>query len=578
MNLLSLRSLNAGTARLLLYLVAILMLGVASQVAHATTATNWKFPDKLRAVHFWQPWIDTNPSGSKGAWLEYSLSGLDLQRADSELKMVSEQGFNTVVLWVPWGNIMSSVNYVDSSPSSMTYVFDSNNEAKLQGFVQSAAHYGLSVVLMPLTAANPTLYHDNGVTPSTRVCSTNFNVFYNPAGNGAPCTWSSNLVYALFTDTNLFDAYNAFLVELSRAVAGMGNVYGFIIPWETDNAPQGQITVSQVTSMANSLKAYDKTKAVAYYPRPGDPSAMYYIAGTDFVAMGWYGAGSGAMPLPLADDTAYVVSMSRQAQPVGAPPMKVFIYEFAYDAHTVCENFDVKGGCSTAAKHDPTSGADQPVAGWDTRGEMWQDIFVGYQSSTWKDIGVVNQMESNSNLLGYSYWGLYDADPYSPLCDPSTATQDYYSTWGFGLIKLVPTQASQTATTCQAFVNANLSGFTEKPRAAWNTFGRILKTPQIDALGLGCANDQCIWITGERFAGQFEDASIFPSTCHVDFYTPDWSAPGFLQTVVPDYCDDRGITLTIPSSILQKYRAVNVTVVNKYGMWSVPKLISLSAP
>lgn len=489
-----------------------------SQAAHSA----WIFPEKLRAVHFWQ----AKGNGVDGSYIHNSLRGLDLSRLDTDMRRISLQGFNSIVFWVNWGDLMPGIYNVDNTgdwwTNGVTAVLDvqlrpndpNNYEARLRKVVSSAKAHGLSVVILPFSGTNPELYSDAGASPSSRLCSWPYGIYYKPLASQCPPGGNPNTQYnfAMFQDNNLFGMYTVFLRRLGYVLKDEENVYGYVMAWETGFS-DGNYSVSHVELMASNLKANNPSKRVGHYPKPGSDAAMYYVNGTDFVAIGWYGQGSYGL---LNNHILYTANQSTAA---GAPTnFPIFVYEYGYNDGLACTNPYL---CRTDDYSNPVS--EYSV------GRSNQAAFVNI---------IASELEADNRIKGYSYWGLQDNDLWQG------------QTRGMGLI--------------DAYGLA-------KP--AWNTFGEILRTPSISGLGLGCANGACIWITGKRFAGEFENATVFPGYCHVDFYAPNWSA--HLQSVKADYCSDTEITLTIPTWIRAQYAGVNLTVVNKYNRWAAPTYLAL---
>jgi hypothetical protein len=91
--------------------------------------------------------------------------------------------------------------------------------------------------------------------------------------------------------------------------------------------------------------------------------------------------------------------------------------------------------------------------------------------------------------------------------------------------------------------------------------------PQITSLGLGCNNNQCVWMEGTNFSAQ----------CSVKIYSPTWSGPnnGLLATLTSSQvnCQNTSATFTIPPAILAGYQSINVEVINSSGLWSPPEAI-----
>lgn len=89
--------------------------------------------------------------------------------------------------------------------------------------------------------------------------------------------------------------------------------------------------------------------------------------------------------------------------------------------------------------------------------------------------------------------------------------------------------------------------------------------PQITNLGLGCADNHCIWILGNGFS----------TNCQVNIYPPDWSS-GAIATITNAMCTDTGISFVIPPPVLSSYDSINLNVVNvTTGMWSDPRFLTI---
>lgn len=92
--------------------------------------------------------------------------------------------------------------------------------------------------------------------------------------------------------------------------------------------------------------------------------------------------------------------------------------------------------------------------------------------------------------------------------------------------------------------------------------------PQINSLGLGCAQNPCIWVSGAGFS----------SSCRAHLYPGDWSTG---ETVIDGteyglYCSDALVTFEIPPAIRAQYPSLNVLIQNKNtNMWAEPRLLTI---
>jgi hypothetical protein len=108
--------------------------------------------------------------------------------------------------------------------------------------------------------------------------------------------------------------------------------------------------------------------------------------------------------------------------------------------------------------------------------------------------------------------------------------------------------------------------------------GVVLSAPQINSAGLGCDNNQCIWISGTGFTEP-------GGGCSVSIFAGDWShgttPEAVLYSGAPNgpNCTNTLVTFAIPSNVLQSFVDVNVNVTNTSltGVnWSNPVHIVIS--
>lgn len=92
---------------------------------------------------------------------------------------------------------------------------------------------------------------------------------------------------------------------------------------------------------------------------------------------------------------------------------------------------------------------------------------------------------------------------------------------------------------------------------------------KITGAGLGCDQNQCMWITATNVGAQ----------CAVGIYAPDWSSQLATITMQDISCTSSGATFTIPDWIRSKYSSVIVNYQNLTdGTWSSPMLVSIVPP
>jgi hypothetical protein len=95
--------------------------------------------------------------------------------------------------------------------------------------------------------------------------------------------------------------------------------------------------------------------------------------------------------------------------------------------------------------------------------------------------------------------------------------------------------------------------------------------PAIASYGLGCSNNQCIWMLGNNFG----------SDCGVKIYPGNWSTGSNpIANIVPgNYgltCSNTRVTTQIPPNIVKAYRQINVLVYNTVtGLWSQPVFLNI---
>lgn len=82
--------------------------------------------------------------------------------------------------------------------------------------------------------------------------------------------------------------------------------------------------------------------------------------------------------------------------------------------------------------------------------------------------------------------------------------------------------------------------------------------PLITSAGLGCSQNECIWIQG----------SDFSVNCTIDIYKADWSK--LITKVTNPVCQSNVITFKIPPEVLSSEISINFSVVNETGLWSAP--------
>lgn len=82
--------------------------------------------------------------------------------------------------------------------------------------------------------------------------------------------------------------------------------------------------------------------------------------------------------------------------------------------------------------------------------------------------------------------------------------------------------------------------------------------PLVTSAGLGCSQNECIWIQG----------SDFSANCTVDIYKADWSK--LITKITNPICQSNVITFKIPPEVLSSEISINFSVVNETGLWSAP--------
>lgn len=82
--------------------------------------------------------------------------------------------------------------------------------------------------------------------------------------------------------------------------------------------------------------------------------------------------------------------------------------------------------------------------------------------------------------------------------------------------------------------------------------------PKITSAGLGCSQNECLWIQGLNFS----------SVCSVDIYKSDWSK--LLARVEKTTCTATVVTFKIPTEILNSETSFHLTVINQSGLWTDP--------
>jgi hypothetical protein len=504
--------------------------------------SGWKTPSKMRAVLFSQPRNSpfTSDPSVTGSVIHESLSQLDLSRLDSELNQVARAGFNTILFWVNWGDIMHSINYVDVPTTPNTWgqsklqaVFDSAlppssrryYEEKLLSVVRAAAGKGLSVVIIPFTGTVPALYTDAGENPSRRVCSWWYGPYFNPDPSH-PCPQPKPAVttYALFADNNLYAMYYTFLRRINDLLVAEPNVLGFIIPWETGNAAQSA-TPDQIATLADALKESpggtpSRRWKVAYYPSPieSDPN-KYYIRSTDWIALGWYGSGNSDYGI-LQQHIDRSISKSERVRPTTSPKLGVFLYEYGFADESGCQNFNqLTGGCVTHLSVDPATLVSP------SEGRKNQANFIN---------STIPILERDDRVVGHSYFMLAD----HPVMSEAN----------FGLL--------------------DSNG---QPKPGWIAAAVSLQQPVV--LGAGSvANGQFVWIQGTRFHG---DSAYLGDTqnggCIVDILDINFN---LRKRVSNEPCSDTLATVTIEASLWNaSQNQLYVVVVNKFSKHTYPILV-----
>ncbi|MBV8136272.1 MAG: hypothetical protein JO121_11675 [Deltaproteobacteria bacterium] len=94
--------------------------------------------------------------------------------------------------------------------------------------------------------------------------------------------------------------------------------------------------------------------------------------------------------------------------------------------------------------------------------------------------------------------------------------------------------------------------------------------PAISNLGLGCSNNQCIWVNGNNFGAD----------CGAKLYPGNWSSTNPIAVILPGnyglFCSNTHVTFQIPPAIVQAYRSVNVLVYNTVtSLWSQPVYLAI---
>jgi hypothetical protein len=90
--------------------------------------------------------------------------------------------------------------------------------------------------------------------------------------------------------------------------------------------------------------------------------------------------------------------------------------------------------------------------------------------------------------------------------------------------------------------------------------------PSVQSSGLGCNNNQCIWLAGTGFS----------ANCTVTLFDTHWSVLTTLPGNVGGSCSDSLVTFQVPDSILNTYSSIFVNVTNNLtGEWSSPVTVSL---
>lgn len=82
--------------------------------------------------------------------------------------------------------------------------------------------------------------------------------------------------------------------------------------------------------------------------------------------------------------------------------------------------------------------------------------------------------------------------------------------------------------------------------------------PIITAAGLGCSQNECIWVQGNHFS----------TSCSVDIYKLDWSK--LLARVTTANCQNTVVTFKIPTDILNSETSIHLTIINDGGLWADP--------
>jgi len=88
-------------------------------------------------------------------------------------------------------------------------------------------------------------------------------------------------------------------------------------------------------------------------------------------------------------------------------------------------------------------------------------------------------------------------------------------------------------------------------------------TPKITNTGLGCALNDCIWMTGTDIG----------NSCTVAIYDGEWKVNGPLTELTSVQCSETELTFRVPEEILSQYSSINVVVLSN-RKWTEPILFT----